>query len=63
MRITNGWYEWVPNEDCQVPWLDCHQIVQVIEKKVWATFVAEEVSVSEAKKQGEFLRKIELSKL
>lgn len=61
MRITNGWYEWVPNADCQVSWLDVHQIVQVIEGMVWATSVESEVTVRRAKKSGEFIRRIKLT--
>jgi len=60
-RIVNGWYEFKPNECCAVPWLDCHQIVQVIEGKVWATFVADEVTVREAKNHGSFVRRIHLT--
>jgi hypothetical protein len=61
MRITNGWYEWKPGDNCSVDWLDLHQIVQVIEGQVWATFVADEVTVKEAKKSGSFIRKIKLT--
>jgi hypothetical protein len=61
MRITNGWYEWKPNDDCSVYWLESPQIVQVIKGMVWATFVADEVTVKEAKKSGSFIRKIKLT--
>jgi hypothetical protein len=62
MRITNGWYEFKPNNNCSIPWLDVHQIVQVIEGKVWATFVADEVTVKVAKQKGTFIRRISLTK-
>ena len=28
MKIINGWYEWVPNNNCDISWLDLHQIVE-----------------------------------
>lgn len=62
MRITNGWYEWIPNENCNVEWLNVHQVVQVIEGMVWATFVADEVTVRRAKSNGTFTKRFELTK-
>lgn len=62
-RVTNGWYEWKPSNNCEYFWLDLHQVVQVIEGKVWATGVRYELSVKEAKEQGSFVRRIELSEL
>ena len=62
MKITNGWYEFLPNEYCPIHWLDAHQIVQVIEGKVWVTFVADEVTVTDAENCGEFLKRITLTK-
>ena len=59
-RINNGWYEWRPNDNCTVAWLDLIQVVQVIEGMVWAAGVRDEVSVSEAKKSGHFVRRIKL---
>lgn len=56
--VENGWYEWRPNDNCQIVWLDVHQIVQVIEDKVWATFVAEEIYTDVALRNGTFVRKI-----
>ena len=60
MELDNGWYEWKPNDCCDVEWLSLHQIVQVIEGVVWATNVSQEVTVCDASYCGEFVRKIEL---
>ena len=60
-RIVNGWYEYQPKADCKVDWLNQPQIVQVIEGMVWATAVIAEVSVRQAKKNGCFVKRIELS--
>ncbi|MBB1272546.1 hypothetical protein [Psychromonas sp. SR45-3] len=61
-KIVNGWYEYQPNKNCTVDWLDLPQIVQVIEGMVWATAVIAEVSVRRAKANGRFVKRIELSK-
>lgn len=61
MELEDGWYEWKPNEYCGVEWLNLHQIVQVIEGMVWATFVTQEITVVDAAYCGEFVRKIELT--
>ena len=60
-RVTNGWYEWKPNDNCTIGWLSLVQIVQVIEGMVWATGISSEVTVAKAIKLGSFVRRIELS--
>ncbi len=62
-RITDGWYIFEPHEDCSVQWLDVdRQVVQVIEGRVWATYVFDEVTIKVAKSCGTFIERIDLYK-
>lgn len=59
--ITDGWYEWKPNDYCSFPWLDANQFVYVADGMLLVAGTSAEISVKDAKVHGFFMNRIELT--